>query len=383
MKFSYMPILKALPSEITALSHLNEQDLNGVIPLMDFSLVKDPVKDKDKIPKRLQSSTALIEDQLVEICDNLSAVLANKYALIDNYRWQPNSKIETGELVISKIIHSLIENKVKVIPVIGYDRWESEPYKQFFKTVHFEGAPFYCLRLDRTAIEDSEDPEFFLEMIEKILDDLVLPVDKVVILIDAGSIFSLDEDTVLDDFERVINVLAPRGFKNFITAGCSLPATIDKAAEKDQTNILPRKEMTSWQYLRRSYDNLNIIYGDYGVKPAESAEGPAGIGGKANAKIRYTIDKAFYIVRGHMVKGEGKSKEKQIWGLAKKVVDSSHYMGEDYSFGDKRIKLCSEKKFNGGHPEWIVNDTCHHVVYSMDEIRSYDISLGNKNYFSI
>ncbi|MFW2125400.1 hypothetical protein ACG94O_21135, partial [Acinetobacter ursingii] len=84
---------------------------------------------------------------------------------------------------------------------------------------------------------------------------------------------------------------------------------------------------------------------DYGVKPAESAEGPAGIGGNANAKIRYTIDKAFYIVRGHMVRGEGESKEKQIWGLAKKVVESRHYMGETYSFGDKRIKLCSEKKF--------------------------------------
>lgn len=382
MNFSYMPILKALPSEITALKHLvQDNQITGVIPLMDFPLVKDPVKDT--IPKRLESSTALIEDQLVEICDNLSSVLTNKFALIDNYRWQPNSTIETGELVISKIIHTLLENNVKVIPVIGYDRWESEPYKQFYKTVHFDKAPFYCFRLDKTAIDDSEDSEFFLENVESILNDLVLTKDQVVILIDAGSIFNSDEDSVLDNFEQVINLLSENGFRNFITAGCSMPTTIDKAAAKDQTNLLPRKEMTSWQYLKRTFNHLNVIYGDYGVKSAESAEGPAGIGGNANAKIRYTIDKAFYIVRGHMVKGEGKKKEKQIWGLAKKVVQSRHYMGESYSFGDKRIKLCSEEKFNGGHPEWIVNDTCHHVVYCLDEIQTYEISLGTVNYFTV
>lgn len=382
MNFSYMPILKALPSEITALKHLVEDDqLEGIIPLMDFPLVKDPAKDK--IPKRLEFSTALIEDQLDEICDNLAGILANKYALIDNYRWEPNSTIETGELVISKIVHSLIENNVKVIPVIGYDRWENETYKQFYKTVHFDTAPFYCFRLDKTAIEDSEDPSYFLDNVDSILKDLVLSKDKVVILIDAGSLFNTDEDTVLDDYEHIIKLLSKSGYSQFITAGCSMPTTIDKAAKKDQTNILPRKEMSSWQYIKRTYDKLNIIYGDYGVKPAESAEGPAGIGGNANAKIRYTIDKAFYIVRGHMVKGEGKNKEKQIWGLAQKVVESRHYMGETYSFGDKRIKLCSEKKFNGGHPEWIVNDTCHHIVYCLDEIQTYELTLDTVRYLTV
>lgn len=376
MNISYMPILKALPSEIKALSKLEEKDFNGLCPLMDFPLVKDPLKEK--LPAKFKDSIALIEDQLVDMCERLSDVVENKFVMVDNYRWQPDDQIETGELVISKIIHTLLECNVKVIPVIGYDRWDNEQYRQFYKTIHFKDIPFYSIRLDKTALEESGDPIHFLGIINNILEELALSPENIVMVIDAGSVFSLSEDDLFDEFENVINLLAKNGFVNFITAGCSMPATIDKAAKKDQTNILPRKEMTCWQYLRRTYTHLNITYGDYGVRSAESAEGPKGIGGNANAKIRYTIDKAFYIVRGHMVKGEGIKKEKQIWGLAKKIIDSPYYMSEDYSFGDKQIKLCADKKVTGGHPEWIVNDTTHHITYCQDEIYSYEVSIGKQ-----
>lgn len=377
MKISYAPILKALPSEITALGELDPKIFNELCPLIDFPLGLNP--EVQKIPKKYHNSTALIEDQLVEKCEKIAKIFKDKLLMVDNYRWQPDSQIETGELVISKIANNLIDNNVNVIPVIGYDRWDNAQYRQFYKTMHFTKAPFYCLRLDKTAFEESSDLVHFYSVISEILSDLVLQPKNVMILIDIGSVFSLSEDELLDRTENIIQFLMKKGFTQFITSGCSLPATIDKAAPKDQTNILARKEMICWQYLRRSYTNLNIIYGDYGVRPAESAEGPK-FGGNANAKIRYTIDKAFYIVRGHMVGGQKKVKEKQNWGLARKVVESKYYMGEHYSFGDYRIKLCSEKKFNGTHGHWIENDTTHHITFCMDEVSSFEVSIGLRDF---
>jgi hypothetical protein len=61
-------------------------------------------------------------------------------------------------------------------------------------------------------------------------------------------------------------------------------------------------------------------------------------------------------------------------GLAATVVNSPHFFGEHFSWGDGEIKLCSSQGAFGNPCTWIAIDTNHHLVFVVQEVEEFQRS---------
>ncbi|WP_103035835.1 beta family protein [Castellaniella caeni] len=233
---NYLPIYKAKPGEFRALAEAKKTHDRRTLPLFEVCRIGEGVRTA----ARFKNSSALTCAYLDETAQRIAQVRSGRSALVDAFQWNPDSLTETGEHVLPYIYSRLESMGVQVIPVIGYDRWDSTTYRLAMQGVEVPEDGYYCMRLDSHAIEDAEDPEFFEERVLDILDDLSIEPERCAALIDFGDVTALSIEDLTDQADRVMQVLAPLGFKFFSTAGCSLPPSIDKAVKKqDSTVIIP------------------------------------------------------------------------------------------------------------------------------------------------
>lgn len=369
MTANYLPIYKAKSGEFQAIANAKKIHIRRTLPLFEVCRIGDSVRKA----ARFKDSHALICAYLDETAQRIAEICSGRSVLVDAFQWLPDSTTETGEHVISYIYSQLESWGVNVVPVIGYDRWDSSTYRIALQGIEVSGDGYYCMRLDSHAIEDAEDPEFFEERVLGILDDLNIEPERCAVLLDFGDVTAFSVEDLTEQGERVMRLLAPMGFRFFSTAGCSLPPTIDKAVRKnDSTGKVIRKEMLLWKTLRVAYPEVKWVFGDYGVRGPNTAEDV--ISPDTNGKIRHTIGQSYYVVRGHSLrKGD---KGAQMYKLAQAVVDSEHYMGEDFSWGDARILACSSGEFKGNSTDWIAIDTCHHMAWVVAEVEEFELRVS-------
>lgn len=365
---TYCPILKALKSELEAVAEMDVALKKKTRPLFEVGRIGKNILEA----KRFEGCNEITTAYLDEVVAGVAGVWSGRRAMVDAYNWLPDATIESGEHVLPYVYNQLESMGVRVIPVIGYDRWDNDAYRIAMQGVHLPNGRPYCLRLDWHAIEDAAEPEFFTDKIQSILDDLKLDPSKCSILIDFGDVTGKSVDDMVSDAGDVLELVRPFGFKYYVTAGCSLPSSIDQAVKKrDSVGQVLRKEVRLWQAMRSDIPRLRLVYGDYGVRGPTSNEG---VGyGNTNCKIRYTIDKNFLIARGHSISGEGKGS--QMWGLATKIVESPEYMGEKFSWGDRQIAECSQQFFKGSAGTWVAIDTSHHIAYAVAEIEQFELTV--------
>lgn len=365
---TYVPVLKALKSEFASVSEMEASLRRKTRPLFEVGRIGKNIVEA----KRFEGCKTLTTAYLDEVTNGIASVWSERYAMVDAYQWPADSTVESGEHVIPYIYGRLESMGVRVIPVIGYDRWENDEYRLALEGIDVpEGRP-YCLRLDTHAIEDVSEPEFFRENIQAILDDLELDPSKCSVLIDFGNVTGLSVEEMVSKTSALLSVLKPHGFRYFATAGCSLPSSIDQAVKKtDSVGKVLRREMLLWQAMRKENPRMKLVYGDYGVRGPTTSEG---VGyGNTNCKIRYTIGKNFLIARGHSISGPGKGE--QMWGLASAVIASPYYMGKKFSWGDMQISKCSQQEFKGTPGTWITIDTSHHMAFVVAEVEEFELTV--------
>lgn len=369
MALKYLPILKAKPGELKALSNAKPSIAEKILPLFDVGRMSESVRKA----KRFAETTAITCAYLDEVAEKIAAVRKGASVLVDAYQWPPNSATETGEHIIPYIHNKLSALGVKPIPVVGYDRWDSTQYKLAIQQLQVSQEDYYCLRLDSHAIEDAAEPEFFQEQIFNILDDLNIEPERCSILLDFGDLSHSSLEDVIDQGGAAVALLDSFGFSHIATAGCSLPPTIDGAVKKqNSTGTVLRKEMVLWQMFRTQYPHIKWLFGDYGVRSPNTAEDV--ISPHTNGKIRHTIDKHFFVVRGHSVQIGAKGA--QMYALAEKLIESPHFLGPEFSWGDGQILECSEGKGKPGNStSWIAIDTNHHLTYAVFEVLEFEKSV--------
>ena len=367
MSPTYFPILKAKPGEFEAISHLKRREANRTLPLFEVSRLGE----KMLTAARFRELDAVTCAYLDEIAQNIAEVWTGRSALVDAFQWPADSTTETGEHILPYINSKLKSYGVDMVSVVGYDRWDSKPYRLAMQGMGTGRDGFYCLRLDSHAIEDSADPEFFEDRVLGILNDLSIEPARCGILIDFGDIFSASLESLVEQAIGIVKLLGSKGFKFFITSGCSLPTSIDKAVHKrNSTGSVIRKEMLLWQTLRNEFPSLQCIFGDYGVRGPNTVDNV--IAPDANGKIRYTTELSYFIARGHSMRTEDKGA--QMFTLSKNIIESEYYMGEKFSWGDSQIKKCSEEEFKGKSTTWIAIDTNHHITWVVAEITEFETS---------
>ena len=361
MNAIYFPIFKALTAEFAALENIKPHDANRIVPIFELPIVPDR--------KKYRESSTPITDFIDDAGEKIGQLRSDKYAMFDAYQWNPAATNEHGEHIIAYMHNILKSNGVKAIPIVGYDRWDVLEYKLALQSITRSHRENVCIRLDQTAFEDSSEPDFFQGNLNEILSVLDLDPAKCHIVLDFGDVTPFGAIDLLVKFESLLNLISDYFFKSYSVAGCSLPKTINEAVKTPNTcGVILRKEMLLWQSLRHRFPNLPICFGDYGVRGPNTNEGVRNR--HTNGKIRYTIEKEYYIARGQSLSKPPKGE--QMWELAQQIMSSSYYLGPNFSWGDSEILRCANKEIKGNAWQWIAIDTSHHLAFVVGEIIEFE-----------
>lgn len=324
------------------------------------------------------------DSNLKEIARKIAKVWANiplfperRSVFIDFSQWKPNAQTENGEHIIPFLLKELNSLGVTVYPVIKYDYWHDPIYASALKGIHLKHDQRFCIRLnmDVSTIDEINDHDYFSERLSDIIEQLHINLPYTELLIDFNDISNEKNsiEDILDNAKKTIRLARQSKFSQIILAGSSLPSSINLAVkERNSSGFVLRKEMLVWQTLLAENPSLNIIFADYGIRNPKSTDGSKAFP-NANGKIRYTIpNKKYFIVRGSSL-GNGQ-KFYQFLDLAQRVVSSEHYLGADFSWGDKQISLYSDPKNGkgtGNQTTWITIDTNHHIETVVKEIEEF------------
>ncbi|WP_312316190.1 beta family protein [Stenotrophomonas sp.] len=361
---TYLPILKSLTSEYEASKHMDVAHAAAIHPLFDVPVISE---NRQKA-KKYQNSPTPKCDYLDEVAESVAKYWKGPLVLADAFNWAPDATVETGEHALAYLHASLKGQGVTVAPVVGYDRWDDQIYQLAMRGLDLSDAPYVCLRLEASAIEDAAEPDVFHDRIHEILEDMQLVPAGCAVLLDLGDLTSKSLMDITGDATRVLELLIEYGFRYIATAGSSMPKSVDLAVKKkDSTAKVIRKEMLLWQALRTEFSGISLVFGDYGVRGPGSND--AIRNPNANAKIRYTCDKAFLVSRGHSVVGGWAL---QMSAVATEIVNSKEFL-PGFSWGDQVIADCSNGlPVKNGHGKWIAYDTSHHLAFVVAEVQEFE-----------
>lgn len=366
MLASHTIILKANKGEVKALTNLDGRTARRVLPLFEVGILTDAVRES-KYMKASQTPTLTYLNRKL---DPISGSWSAGPVMVDGYQWAADSRVENGDHVIAYMVSRLRASGVSVIPVVGYDRWGSVEYRQGLKSIPPRGDGNYCLRLDSSAIEDAAEPGHFQDTIADIIDELGLDPARCFALLDFAdiSMATMPVEFLVSKAGDMIRQLQSFGFHHYVVAGCSFPSTINLAvSDRDSIGSVLRKEMLLWQTLRLELPEVVIGYGDYGVRGPATTEQPSKF---TNGKIRHTVKLQTFVVRGHPFTNDRSFV--QMYGLAATVIGSLHFLGEDFSWGDRQILLCSRQQIMGNLSDWIAIDTNHHLTFVVQEVEEFE-----------
>ncbi|WP_076592760.1 beta family protein [Herminiimonas arsenitoxidans] len=348
----YVPILAAKLGEFSALAKLSKSSTEQILPVFEIP------KPKDGAP---------IEAAIAKTAVKTGKVWSGREAFMDIMKWKPNARTESGIHVLEFAFTQLRAEGVIAHPVVSYDRWDDHEYSLALKNIRLTYPIKLCIRLEAEALEDMGDFPYFKERLDEIMSTLDIVPSNCYILVDLGNVAKSAVPDVLATAELAIDNVRALGFTSVILAGSSMASSINEAVSKpDTTGCIPRIEMMAWKAIFASRNDKNIIFGDYAVRSANAADGI--ITQYNNAKIRYTINNQFFIVRGRSKHLSPLGKQNQT--LAQRLVASQHYMGAGFSWGDAQIMECSlpNSREMGSPTTWIGIDSNHHIHAVIAEI---------------
>ncbi|MFG8813924.1 beta family protein [Pseudomonas aeruginosa] len=363
MNDQYFPVLKAKKGELDALSNLSQSVLARTTPIIELTKLGG---------RQLEAAQKWTDTPFKDYIEKCSAEIAKaipkKQLMLDIFQWPENFLIESGEHILNYAIDQLTEKGILPCPLIGYDRWETPEYKEAIKSIRLGKDQFFSIRLDSVALEDMLDPDYFNEVIEDIVAETNLIPLNTPVIIDLEDITKKSVNDAIETIGRAYEHMRSLGFTYIISVGSSIPTSVNHAVKTpDSSATIFRKEVLAWKGFLQAYPTASLYFGDYGVRNPRAADNI--IAPDMNGKIRYTIENSYFIARGHSLRRENKAAQNNV--LARAIVESPHYMGENFSWGDYRIMECSKEKFVGNPTTWISIDTNHHISALTTEIYEF------------
>ena len=124
-----------------------------------------------------------------------------------------------------------------------------------------------------------------------------------------------------------------------------------------------RSEVELWNNVSGQASQVPI-FGDYGIVNPEYIDlDPRIISNQMTPAIRYALEKEWYVVRGESFRKGG---YEQYYGLARAILNSGHYFGAGFSFGDHYINEKAHNNDGSGNPmTWLTAGLNHHIMVTL------------------
>lgn len=337
----YVPVLKCKRGEQEALKTLNPSVANIILPLLEIphsSAVQNATKN--------QSHSEFI-----------NSFWSNRpfyfYFLPEWYSEGDSVDIETFSDFVIQTILPLCSNSY-AIPVFDLScPMEIRDWNLFSNRQ-------VAIRLRNNefgAVEDTLNPLFSEGTLERKNVDLILDLQYV----SADDLFA--KKAVLK--AALADLDYAEEFHSIVIAAVSFPKS-SKLTSVESREIYRSKRIETELYaearkLSKRF-NFNYVYADYG--PTDIEDFVFVVGMTPNFKIKYTSFEDYLYIKGISLK-KGGLDIGNVQKLAKLLVDSEDYSGEDYSWGDKKIFDIANglTRTAGNLTSWVSYAMSHHITF--------------------
>lgn len=346
----YTPVVRAAKNDLQAVELLGDRAKNFIMPLIEA-------------PRSM--SDGLLRTDVAKA----TAILTGKIKGIPYY-FDPLG-IENFSRHLAAFSH-LAEASESFTPTIGLGRGAID-YESLAELIKLHTLNI-AIRLEIADLDDASE-DTWSEIIS--ITGLVgAKPSQVTLLIDLGQLGGV---AVEDATDLVLDFLAlqPKSLSKvkIVTLGSTALTTVASVPLDGRVDVL-RRELQLWGNLRYELEGSRrpIGFGDYGVIDP-SFIFPGGPAPNANAKIRYTQGGNTTYFRGHGLYNPNRFP--QFHDLAKRVIDSGIYMGAKYSYGDRIIEDCAERRCGPGNAgTWVKVGMNHHMEYAANQINKLNDLLG-------
>lgn len=351
--FVYCPVIKGKINDIKAMAFVAPALAENVKPLFELPPFK-PTDNREEVLSRFAM--------------RLAKLYSGRPCYVDFPLLKPGANTSGGELALDVGLGQLNAMHILFEPVYGFDRDEALWDVVIRQAIRSGGM---LLRLD------PDDLEFPEETVERILDlrRFGLDLRMLDVMIDRRYVASRVAaiSGVGEIAEFIENLATATTVRNVIVAASSAPKTVAEI-DKDGYGEVSRNELTLWATLATERLPIRPVFGDYGVIHPDFSD--LTMSTHINGKIRYTQGATFHIHRGHSLRlGD---KYDQYRRLSAAVINSRHYQGNTFSYGDRYIFDCATGHAGTGNPgTWVLVDQNHHISYAVDQQQRLNVLVSS------
>jgi hypothetical protein len=194
---------------------------------------------------------------------------------------------------------------------------------------------------------------------QEMMNDLGIDITDVDLIIDLRDV----SNGAIQAKTRVLDTLV-RQFGNdyhrSIVLSGAIPCIGDYVGT-DANERIPRHDWRLWNHVHRLHNFEHLLFGDYTTIPCEFREVPY----QGAPKIKYTIDDEWFVIKGHRARQRDNQRQTQ----ALVIANAQFFRGDQYSFGENRIRQCADGVWGPGNStNWVSNDINQHITFVVSQV---------------
>ena len=342
----YVPILKWKMGEYQALNRLTDPVKDGLTPLLEIP----PVGFDHETGQDRESADAHLGD----FGRRLKSKWPGRSCFVDLKYLPPYTRLAGGQHCVEGVFAAARAEGCNAVPVVSF---ANDPaFVAAVTTVNRQDQRGVCLRL---GMPDFDRPSFLAD-IGTLLRLLGVGWAETDLVVDFGTPNYIPIAAFVRIMQALLGMLPnPNRWRTLTLAGTAYPQSVATLASPFQT--VQRYEWAAYRTLvsQIGRDARIPTFGDYGVAHPDLVELDMRII-KPFAKLRYTIDDAWYIGRGTPVRTHGFGQYQQMCQL---LMQQPYFSGAGYSAGDAYIADCAAgRAATGNLSTWVWVSTNRHLT---------------------
>jgi hypothetical protein len=340
--------------EYQALSRLDPATATHVVPLFEI-----PPSGYDFETKQAKKSPA---EHLKDFGKRLCSKWDSRPCFLDLKYFDSTTKIGSAHYV-DFIFEQVDDHGCSAVPVVTFK--SDAAFIKAVSKIQNVAEIGICIRLSNIDFDDSH----LAEKIKKIGVGTGVGWGATDIVFDLGTPSYIPK-TVFRGGVSTMLAAVPQLNKarSIIIAGTSYPRTLQDHKDKEQS--IPRSEWSGYKDFISHLDESARIptFGDYATAHTDLVELDMRFI-TPYAKLRYTIDDAWYLAIGKAVRTEG---FEQYRDMCKTLVKRPFFDGPDYSAADAYIHQCAKGTAPTGNlSTWVWVATNRHITKTVADLASF------------
>ncbi len=354
----YVPCLRWNMGEYQAVWRLSTPTRQKMTPLIEVPKIRWDFQ------KRRYAKT--IDEHLDQFPNRVHKKWKGGPVFVDLINIRASERMASGIHPVRFVFDELRDLAPSAVPVSGIER-DAEYQKGIREAIDRDGLGV-CLRV---RIEQAASSSFGGE-VESFLSKLEIEPIKCDLVLDLCA----PNFVPITGFARIIRGIVKAlphlpDWRTFTLLGTSFVHTMAEVEIGGQ--VISRYEWELYEQLISDFNDIGLrlpSFGDYAISHPDVIDQDMRLL-KPSAKIRYTIDNGWYVVKGRNVRDERFGKFEQYRELCRIITRSPHYCGSNFSWGDQYIKDCADGSGKTGSlTMWVEVDTNHHIEKVTQDIAS-------------